>query len=253
MTDLSQMGQLLSSELTGEAISDPDVACLTGEAINDPDVACLTGEPCGFTFPLLQQIKKTPMSSPFPLSQQIKETSLSLPFTRPSTEAPTSLPFTRSSTDAPTSLTEALQLLDFARNTIDKLTSKNEQLKTENQNLVHKLHKLRSKNKAEPARRGRPQKDMLWDQLTQLTSNEDDTYYWYTRLLDDCRLARQLLRVTLCRNGDDCIYGDSCRFAHSEAQQMRARSNWDCPNVDCTGEKCMWRHPEKTVSENTDE
>lgn len=54
---------------------------------------------------------------------------------------------------------------------------------------------------------------MLWDQLKQLASNEDDTRDWYNRLLGNFRLARQLLRVTLCRNGNDCLYGDSCRFA----------------------------------------
>ena len=247
MADLSQMGQLTSKE--AQPIVLPQQRNLP-----------LPKEPAGFSF-------RIPTCEPKALSPA------STPQT---TEAPAPAPsaFTPQTTEEPTSLTEALQM------TILTLTYKNEQLENQNRTLTYKnaqleneirslkkengalgnkIHKIRVENKRGSARRGRPQKDMLWNQLKQVISNEDNRRYWYTHLLGDCLLARQLLRVDLCWNGNDCIHRDKCRYAHSEAEQMNARSNWDCPNVDCTridrvtGGKCMWKHPEKTASENTDE
>ncbi len=45
-----------------------------------------------------------------------------------------------------------------------------------------------------------------------------------------CRV-RQLFRVTLCRNDNGCLYGDSCDYVNVEEQQKHTQSNRQCLNV----------------------
>lgn len=242
---MSQMGQLMSKD--AQQIVLPQQCKLL-----------LPEKTTGFHFsiPTDEPKDSLPKTTGFSFSIPTSESKSSPPtFTQQTTEAPAPSAFTPQTTEAPTRLTEAQQL-KFAQMTICTLTSKNEQLENENRNLIRKTQ---SKDTAVATRRTRRREDMLRYQVVRLTSNEDDAHDLYDRLLRNSCLARQLLRVDLCTHRENCSYGDSCHFAHNEQQQQYARSNWDCPIEGCTGidrvtrGKCMWKHPEKTASENTDE
>jgi hypothetical protein len=228
MADLSQMGQLTSKETTGFHIP-----------TNEHEASLPTTPGFSFIFPINEPSE--PKSSP-PTS------------TLQTTEAASPSAFTPQTKEPLTSLTVAQQL-EIAQRTILMLTSENAQLKDkiltlkkEIGTLGDRIHKIRKEKKQGSTHRGRAQDERLWNQLRLLVSDTCDVPVWYDRLRGNPRLAQLLLRVNLCTNGNNCPHGDNCHFAHSTDQQTRARSNWDCPNEGCTGGKCMWKHPEDTVS-----